>query len=272
MSEMKNTSEKFILTPVSEILEDAIAATNALPEGVERYPIQEYLFQAVFIRMTGFMEQKMKCLCWELASSDYSYRYERFLHGGWNLGECSSYKDKTEIYKDLWEVTVGKMTDAEAVRWITDNAKNIVLSTKDFITNTLDASAFGSGTLYERKDFLFILDGIEGKCIFASNEPFYSCANCSEKKTCQARHFLPPEYNGNNKSALVKIYQKSYEARNRIAHNLSSYQSNFPKMSMMANEDNVYDSYHFRFYINLLLDNIFRALFTCYLENRRREE
>ena len=272
MSEMKDTSEKFILTSVSKILDDAIAATNALQEGIECYPVQEYVLQAVFIRMTGFMEQKMKCICWELASSDYSYRYERFLRGGWDLGECSSYSDKAEVYKDLWKVTVGKMEEKKRKQWISANGNDIVRSAKSLITNALDTSDFGLGISHERKDFLFVIDGIEEKCIFAGNEPFCSCANCGDKATCKARYFLPSDCSGNNKSALLKIYQKSFHTRNRIAHNLSSYQTNFPKMSLMANVDNVYDSYHFRYYINLLLDNIFRALFSCYLESRRREE
>lgn len=272
MFEKRNSSEKFILTSVSEILVDAMAAMNALPEGIERYPLQEYILQAVFIRMTGFIEQKMKCICWELASDSFTYRYERFLHGGWNLGECSSYRDKTEVYKDLWKVTIGQLNDQEKKQWISANAADIIQSTNTVIENVLGDPGFGSGIWYERSNFLYVIGGIEGKCILAEKEPFFSCANCNKNTNCHARCFMLSDCSGDEKSALLKIFQKSFETRNRVAHNLTSYQTNFPKMSLMANEDNAYDSYHFRFYINLLLDNIFRALFSCYLESRRREE
>lgn len=196
MSEMKDTSEKFILTSVSKILDDAIAATNALQEGIECYPVQEYVLQAVFIRMTGFIEQKMKCICWELASDSFTYRYERFLHGGWNLGECSSYRDKTEVYKDLWKVTIGQLNDQEKKQWISANAADIIQSTNTVIENVLGDPGFGSGIWYERSNFLYVIGGIEGKCILAEKEPFFSCANCNKNTNCHARCFMLSDCSG----------------------------------------------------------------------------
>jgi hypothetical protein len=33
--------------------------------------------QSIFIKMTGFQEQKLKCIVWELATDDYEYRYHK---------------------------------------------------------------------------------------------------------------------------------------------------------------------------------------------------
>mgnify|MGYP003475307783 FL=1 len=89
----------FILSPVSDILKDMISATSGIGDGIETYPLCDYIMQSTFLKMTGAQEQKMKCIVWELATYDYEYRYFRFTQKP--LGECSSYDDKQKIYKDL---------------------------------------------------------------------------------------------------------------------------------------------------------------------------
>lgn len=89
----------FISTPLLDVMQDGIAASASLKMGAECYPLGEYFYQTLFLRMTGAQEQKMKCLCWEMATNDYTYRYE-YLHNK-NYGECSSYTDKCSIYKDI---------------------------------------------------------------------------------------------------------------------------------------------------------------------------
>ena len=69
-----------------------IPANAGIGNGIETYPLGDYIMQSVFLKMTGFQEQKMKCICWELASNDYEYRYYRFTQN--KLGECSNYKEK----------------------------------------------------------------------------------------------------------------------------------------------------------------------------------
>lgn len=89
----------FITTPLFAVMQDGIAASASLKMGVECYPLGEYFYQTLFLRMTGAQEQKMKCLCWEMATNDYTYRYE-YLHNK-KYDECSSYTDKCGIYKDI---------------------------------------------------------------------------------------------------------------------------------------------------------------------------
>ena len=53
----------FITTSVYEILQQGVAAAECLHYGgIESYPILDYLLQSVFLRMTGFEEQKLRKL------------------------------------------------------------------------------------------------------------------------------------------------------------------------------------------------------------------
>lgn len=89
----------FISTPLLDVMQDGIAASASIKIGAESYPLGEYFYQTLFLRMTGAQEQKMKCLCWEMATNDYTYRYD-LLHNR-NYGECSNYSDKNGVYKDI---------------------------------------------------------------------------------------------------------------------------------------------------------------------------
>lgn len=100
---------EFILTPISNIVLDGIFASASIKAGAESYPLGEYFFQSLFLRMTGAQEQKLKCICWEMATDDYTYRYD-LLHKK-NYGECSNYSEKNSIYKDLIEQIRNKQSD-----------------------------------------------------------------------------------------------------------------------------------------------------------------
>lgn len=89
----------FITTPLLDVMQDGIAASASIKIGAESYPLGEYFYQTLFLRMTGAQEQKMKCICWEMATNDYAYRYD-LMHNR-NYSECSNYSDKNGIYKDI---------------------------------------------------------------------------------------------------------------------------------------------------------------------------
>lgn len=89
----------FISESLIEILKSGINACNSLNGGIESFPMAEYFMQSLFLKLTGALEQKMKCICWELATNNYSYRYD-FLHNK-NYGECSSYEEKNNIFNDI---------------------------------------------------------------------------------------------------------------------------------------------------------------------------
>lgn len=89
----------FILNPLMEVLADGVNASTSLPVGIENSAIGEYFMQSLFLRMTGAQEQKMKCICWVMATNDYRYRYD--LLNVKLYGECSEYKHKKGVYIDL---------------------------------------------------------------------------------------------------------------------------------------------------------------------------
>lgn len=82
--------ETFILTPIASILKETQFALAPLEGNINNYPLFDYVMQSLFLKMTGFQEQKLKCISWELATDDYALRYERYKLRP--LGECSSYK------------------------------------------------------------------------------------------------------------------------------------------------------------------------------------
>ena len=93
---------EFILTPLSAILSDGVNACTPLSQGIESSALGEYFLQSLFLRMTGAQEQKLKCICWVMATNDYRYRYE--LLNTKQYGECSEYKDKRDVYRDMVQI------------------------------------------------------------------------------------------------------------------------------------------------------------------------
>lgn len=90
----------FILEPLENILMKGLTTGISVDKGINSFPIGEYFMQSLFLRMTGAQEQKMKCICWELATNDFQYRND-FLRNK-DYGECSSYKDKNEVLSDIF--------------------------------------------------------------------------------------------------------------------------------------------------------------------------
>lgn len=66
----------FITSDIFEIVDDAIMSTSAISPNIAHYPLCEYLLQSVFLRLTGYQEQKLKCILWEIASDDFDFRYK----------------------------------------------------------------------------------------------------------------------------------------------------------------------------------------------------
>ena len=95
----------FILNPLTEVLADGVHACTSLPVGIENSALGEYFMQSLFLRMTGAQEQKMKCICWVMATNDYRYRYD--LLNVKQYGECSEYKHKKGIFMDLASLIQG---------------------------------------------------------------------------------------------------------------------------------------------------------------------
>lgn len=110
----------FIFTSLMEVLKDGVDACTSMPVGIENSALGEYFMQSLFLRMTGAQEQKLKCICWVMATNDYQYRYE--LLNVKQYGECSEYKDKRDIYRDMLTI-IRRMDKAFKPLSILDDVK-----------------------------------------------------------------------------------------------------------------------------------------------------
>ncbi|WP_319505536.1 hypothetical protein [Bacteroides graminisolvens] len=231
-----NSHTDFILSPMTRILEDVVTAIAGIGNGIETYPIYDYVMQTLFLKMTGFQEQKMKCVCWELATYDYEYRYEKYSKK--TIGECSNYNDKKDIYKDL--------------------IKQIQKSVANF-----DVSTYLDREEILRETFTFLKDtfGKTNLSVWAQNS-FIEFVN--------DRTLIRPTYFGSNdnlfENTLQNLYKQLYSHRNRCAHNTLSYQQNLPTLKTLVHDDYKHDNYFVRFSLLILIDKIFIRLYNKYLE------
>lgn len=287
---------KFILTPIVEILQEAVNACKGIGQGIETQSLSEYVLQTTFLKMTGAQEQKLKCICWEMATNDYGYRYQYLKK---NYGECSSYSDKSSIYKDLTEA-VKKMDKRFSVDELFENvdiyprkAELIAQKIKEAQKNQekkkrrklsdeeAEKVAIGMTSYYERNGFCE-----KEKLVLQKRLLF---AEMQEEiariigKTLLARW---EEHNYLNFLEMWKDFSKwnyvvgdmllskelqdlytgvVYEHRNRCAHNLVSIQKNLPTLRTLEEPGFVYDNYYFRFGMLVLIDEVFVRLFRRFL-------
>lgn len=260
-----NKHKDFILTPIITILEDAISSSRGLSIGISTYPVWDYILQSTFLRMTGFQEQKMKCIIWELATNDYEYRYDKFRNG---LGECSNYKDKEAIFNEIIKI-IRKKSDIYTFSPI--KRKKLLISSYRELHNVMYNSQLYVYGKRKYEEFINICREIKSyECIFNSQD-FSQFREYNAKKG---------EFKKNNKGDFIFItHTKSikrlktiyedhlYRNRNRIAHNLLSYQKNLPKLDVLRGENYKYENYFVWFAILILIDKIFIELYNEYLKS-----
>lgn len=231
-----NNHTDFILSPITDILEDIAIACSGIGSGIETYPLYDYIMQSVFLKMTGFQEQKMKCICWELATNDYEYRYKRYTLD--RLGECSSYDEKKDIYKDL----IGQIK-----KDIPSFDASVSLNRQDIRNSTISKI----------------------KEVF-SNTNLSSWTQNSFNEFIKDRNLIQPQHFASNDNLFENILQDKYKMlythRNRCAHNTQSYQQNLPTLKTLMNSNYKYDNYFVRFALLILVDKIFIELYIKYLD------
>lgn len=229
----------FIVKPLAEILKDGLSASKGVGDSMEGYPIADYLMESLFIRMTGAMEQKLKCICWDMATLDYDYRYD-FLNKK-NYGECSDYRSKNGIYNDI----------IDAIQKYNPSFKPLdVFAVKSLESVIADINViFANSNMRDWKDkeYQFYLKNYQG--VLKLNQ------FCQEKQSGSKVYSLL-------QSTLKDYYELIvYKHRNRCAHNTLSYQSNKPDLDELADPNCDYQNYFFRFSIILVIDFIFSLLY-----------
>jgi hypothetical protein len=223
-----NNHNSFILSSITDILKEAVFASAGIGSGIETYPLCDYIMQSVFLKMTGFQEQKMKCICWELATNDYEYR-RVLLADKDQLGECSTFKAKNMIYKRLVD-EIGLLDDKDK--------RSILIETFLDIKKTFSDTNL---SIWAQQSFNWFIK--------------------HHKNFIKIVHFA----NKNNLLEGCLKYDLLYKHRNRCAHNTQSYQQNLPTLKTLTNENYQYENYFVRFAILILIDKIFMELYKNYL-------
>lgn len=215
---------------------EVVTANAGIGNGIETFPLSEYIMQSVFLKMTGSQEQKMKCICWELATNDYEYRYKRYTQKP--LGECSNYEDKKTIYKDLIDLIKKYKSNFNITTEI--DKDTIKASTLSVINDVLSNSNLSS---WYESTFLESINDIT---------------------SIPVTRFATPDSLFDN--VLQEKYTLLYNHRNRCAHNTLSYQENLPTLKTLINPNHQYDNYVWRFSLLILIDSIFVELYLKYRE------
>ena len=229
---MKHT--KFILTPITSILKDAVSASSSIGTGIETYPLCDYIMQSIFLKMTGSQEQKFKCICWDIATDDFEYRYRNLLKNG--IGECSNLSDKNKIYKTM----------VEKSSLINDQSrKDILINTKSSLERAIQQTVL---EIWLQNDFF-----------------------CYRRfvSSIHKNHFATTKNDLFSAQNLKDAYITLYDHRNRCAHILLSYQHNIPTLDTLRSDKNTYNNYFVQFFVLILIDNIIIHLYQKCLEKQR---
>lgn len=246
--------EEFITSSITDLLQQAGLSVACLKGGVEAFPVSEYIMQSVFLKMTGFQEQKFKCICWELATIDYEYRYKRVLSG--DIGECSDLSEKTKVYQDVvsairrydhdfsldnFRAGLSLMDEMTVVHGFYDKSRHV---------GWLDSA-------YRRfEDFGWSC--IEGACLCQTSKGqfFGNCSNCKNKKSCSIQK------SGKIVQNLSTVFNDAvYKHRNRCAHNILSYARNKPPLIDLCERHDIEENYFVRFVLLIMIDKIIVSLY-----------
>lgn len=239
----KSEHTAFILSPLSALLEEGFLACQAVGDGIESYPLCDYVLQSLFLKLTGAQEQKLKCICWDLATKDYDYRYE-YLNQK-NYGECSDYKSKNGIYNDLISIIQKKDSSFDPALYLKAELSSTFLPN---LPRLFDDSIM---PVWQHDEYTYYKDNVSS---------VVSLSQIGQQKQRDSKVY--PLF----QSTLKDLYEAVvYKHRNRCAHNTLSYQINKPDLSFLASDDAAKHNYFLRFALILVIDKVFVVLFEKYL-------
>lgn len=226
----------FIKTSIMEVLQEGIAAVDCMQDGgLETFPMLEYTLQSIFLKMTGYGEQKLRFIIWEIASYNLVFRYN-LLKGEYSFGEFSQLCDKKKVYVKLRkEISTFINTDI-----FTDDVKNHILQeVREEMNLIFEHSTLKNAFPNEYERFLAFLTTWNADSFAKGNELL--------------------------RDNLVPFYSEYvYKLRNRCAHNSLSYQQDYLGFEDMQKPYMVYANYFTCFALLLLLDKIFVYLFKSF--------
>lgn len=233
----------FIISDIFDVVDDAIMSTSSIGQNIAHYSLCEYLFQSVFLRLTGYQEQKLKCILWEIASDDLDFRY-KYLSGSVKVNECSQLSDKNIVYNILKKTLEDKNHPFLFPDEIEINRQ--ISEIKDNLISKFETSVFRKWLPREYSRFIEFSSNIRYK-----RDGYFT---------------LKSIFGGDN--YLNEAFDKLYRHRNRCAHNLLSYQSNVPNLLDFTKDVDGSDNYFTRILLLCMIDNVFTRMFKFYINNR----
>lgn len=261
---LQNNQLKFIESPISIILNEAVVASTAIGNGIETYSVNDYILHSIFLKMTGAQEQKMKCIVWEMASNDYNYRYLRYSQKPY--GECSCYDEKNKIYRDLLD-QITRIDSAFDIDTFFDK-EAILTNIAAELDNIFVKSSLKQIRSREFNEYKRIFTSLSPDCFIVGSlsankkgderKIFSTCDKCCQYDTRNKVRECNKLLN------LHEIYELLYRHRNRCAHNTRSYQQNLPTFTMLTDSRHDYENYFLYFAVLILIDTIFITLFKKY--------
>ena len=228
--------QKFISTSIEELLEDAVGASQGISSGICSVAISDYIFQSLFLRMTEFLEQKSKCLCWEMGTEDFDFRRTYLIQHG-NLGEMSTNDSKKFVFVNLEKVIQKRRKSYNAESDIDKEA--ILQSVKQTITDLFTSSNLRYCRSRHFMEFSENYNSIFMKDYFVKDGVLLL-------------------------GKLYDAYDCLYDFRNRCAHNVHSYQQNLPSLDVISDSKYVYENYYIRYALLLLIDKVYIQMYNTF--------
>lgn len=296
-----NTQSKFILTPLVRILQDGLNASKGLGTGIETYPLSDYVMQSIFLKMTGAQEQKLKCICWELATNDFAFRRDYLDNVKLHYGEFSEYKHKNKVYCQLiCEIQkISRGFKVETFKWMEakdSETENTLLS--QHIENKIKAvvNKESKNKNLSEENIQKIAEGVRKECLDNREQTMIYALKegmCKQVKkemdsilsgtliakgfsrnfshwrgkaeTYFHEDFGTKELLGNE---LKQLYSDDVILhRHRLAHNLTSFQHNLPTLDTLSSQEYTTHNYFYRFFLLALIDEIFMRLYSEYIKS-----
>lgn len=296
------TQSKFILTPLVRILQDGLNASKGLGTGIETYPLSDYVMQSIFLKMTGAQEQKLKCICWDLATNDYAFRRDYLDNVKLHYGEFSEYKQKNKVYCQLID-EIQKIRpgfNIDTLKWIetkdSDTEHDLL---NRHVENKIKAVVEKESKKGEIKEDVRVRieEGVRKECLDNRSQTLIHAlkeAMCLQVKKeiettlsgtlfangfprnfshwCgKAENYFHEDF-GTKKELLCNGLKKLYTDdvivhRHRLAHNLTSFQHNLPTLDTLASREYATHNYFYRFFLLALIDEIFMRLYSEYTKS-----
>jgi hypothetical protein len=251
MSDSKQRT-KFILTPILNIIEEAVRIAACIPHGVLNCPLQEYFMQSTFLKVAGAFEQKLADMVEVI--NEVEKRPKEPEDKRLKISFGISYDNLKTVHEALYDRICGTPW---VIRDLTDSLSNQERKAmiQAAITDYVEAIQ-GSPILYwEQRTYQQITK--------TNSVPLQTGTPLSE-----TMFFMPNKQSKYPRvlcGSLEQYYNKIiYRHRNFVAHNVYA-KAEYPDTPLkMLTHVNVNKQYCTMLIILLLLDKFFMTLFEHY--------